>query len=375
MIEKAKKYKRVIIFGYDELGVEIYAFLYPHLSEDSQIAFCDNSIDKQDNKKVFSVQTAISKFSEALFVIASKSHATEMREQLIKYGIEKKDILEFLHNHSMDVKFQPSSSVRTVNVPVLYGELLKGKVALITGANRGIGFYMAKAFLANGADVIITGRNIDNVEESCAKLSKCFGNARVKGANLDVTDFDFLKTRILEIIEDEKIDILVNNAGISKGAIFGKTKQLDWDDTIGTNLKSLYFVSQIVARYMKEKGIQGNILNILSSSSFRPALNPYTVSKWGGRGLTLGMAKQLIKYGIVVNGLAPGPTATDLLVGDNCEDIKLVRNPSGRFARPEEIANMAVVLTSELGRLIVGDVLCMTGGAGVITYDDIDYPF
>ena len=91
------------------------------------------------------------------------------------------------------------------------------------------------------------------------------------------------------------------------------------------------------------------------------------------RGYTLGLAKTLIKHGIVVNGLAPGPTATPMLIKNENPNLSLPNNPSGRYALPEEIANMAVVLTSGIGRMIVGDIVYITGGAGVITFDDINY--
>ena len=126
---------------------------------------------------------------------------------------------------------------------------------------------------------------------------------------------------------------------------------------------------------MKQQNIAGNILNIASSSSFRPASSAYTISKWGVRGLTLGLAKSFSPYGIVVNGVAPGPTATPMLLKDKKDDLTFERNPLGRFALPEEIANMAVFLVSDMGRTIVGDIVCMTGGAGVITFDDVNYNF
>ena len=124
---------------------------------------------------------------------------------------------------------------------------------------------------------------------------------------------------------------------------------------------------------MKVNNIQGNILNIASSSSLRPGNSPYILSKWGVRSLTLGMAKTLIPYGIVVNGLAPGPTNTPMLFKDDYDGIELSSNPSGRYGTSEEVANLAVILVSSLGRLIVGDTLFMTGGAGVLTFDDVEY--
>lgn len=126
---------------------------------------------------------------------------------------------------------------------------------------------------------------------------------------------------------------------------------------------------------MKDHNIKGNILNISSSSGIRPAVSAYALSKWGIQGLTLGLAKSLAPYGIVVNSIAPGPTATPMLLGNDIQNINRPRLPSGRYAMPCEIANMAVMLVSEMGRTIVGDTIYMTGGAGLITFDDIDYTF
>lgn len=114
---------------------------------------------------------------------------------------------------------------------------------------------------------------------------------------------------------------------------------------------------------------------IASASCIRPADSAYTVSKWGIRGLTLGLAKTLAKYGITVNGIAPGPTATPMMIKDGQSNMWLERLPLGRYIMPEEIANMAVYLVSDMGRSIMGDMIYMTGGAGVLTYDDVKYSF
>ena len=126
---------------------------------------------------------------------------------------------------------------------------------------------------------------------------------------------------------------------------------------------------------MKENSISGNILNIASSSSLRPAASAYTLTKWGTRGLTLGLAKTFAPYGITVNGIAPGPTATPMLNKKEGDDLAFPGNPLGRFALPEEIANMAVFLVSDMGRSIVGDIVYMTGGSGLVTFDDVTYNF
>lgn len=167
---------------------------------------------------------------------------------------------------------------------------------------------------------------------------------------------------------------MVNNAGI-QGAQFGVATEEQYDAVMNTNLKGAFFLSQAVARSMVDAGVKGNILNICSSSSLRPAANGYTLSKVAMKELTEGMAKSLVPKGIIVNGLAPGPTATPMLHRDSGKDIKAQFNPLGRCALPEEIASMAVILCSSLGQTIVGSVVYMTGGAGILTYEDVKYPF
>ena len=159
------------------------------------------------------------------------------------------------------------------------------------------------------------------------------------------------------------------------GGDISNADERQYDLIMDTNLKGAFFLSQAVGRYMKQQDIAGNILNVASSSSFRPASSAYTISKWGLRGLTLGLAKSFSPYGIVVNGVAPGPTVTPMLLKDKNDDLTFERNPLGRYALPEEIANMAVFLVSDMGRTIVGDIVCMTGGAGLITFDDVNYNF
>ena len=262
-----------------------------------------------------------------------------------------------------------------VYVPVYHSELLKGKHALITGGTRGIGFAIAKAFINSGASVVITGRSKESVDRAVSELNNCTERKESAfGIVCDNKDCMSFKEKFKEAVSlCGKLEILVNNAGIISGGIFGNFENVGFDKTIETNLKAPAILSEIVAKYMIEKQISGNILNICSSSSLRPAISPYTISKWGLRGLTLGMAKTLIPHNIVVNGLAPGPTATEMLVHDDYDGIELKSNPAGRYATAEEIANMAVVLVSSLGRMVVGDIIYMTGGAGLITYDDMSY--
>ena len=255
--------------------------------------------------------------------------------------------------------------------------LLLGKTALVTGGTSGIGKSIAVAFMNAGANVIITSRNAEHAENIATQIRESNLNSKthVYGIELNTTDVASFDDKIASILSFSgicQIDILVNNAGVNLNGSYNCTEEA-YDNILDTNLKGMFFLSRCVGEYMVKNEIEGNILNIASASSLRPAISPYILSKWGVRGLTLGLAKKFIKHNIVVNGIAPGPTATPMLGKDSADDIALPNNPSGRFALPEEIANMAVVLTSSMGRVVVGDIVYMTGGAGLITYDDINY--
>jgi len=282
---------------------------------------------------------------------------------------------------SIKTMLLPLNKKIPIYIPVYHNDLLKDRTALITGGTSGIGFAIADRFLDSGATVIITGRDKSRLDHACKELLKKHPYAsidRIFGVVMDVTDMKSIKKGWEEILKltDKKIDILVNNAGVlSQVGFFDIRESIDEEDftrVMDTNVKGLYFLSRLVANYMIENRIHGNILNIASSSSLRPAITPYSISKWALRGFTLGLAKSLIKYGIVVNGLAPGPTATPMLTKDTAV-LNHPTSPSKRYADPLEIANMAVILVSSLSRMIVGDIVYMTGGCGTITFDDIPY--
>lgn len=265
-----------------------------------------------------------------------------------------------------------------VEIPTLYGEVLKGKVAVVTGGTTGIGFEIAKAFIHNGASVIITGRDSERIANAVVKLKKEIGNSEnmfVCGEVLDNTMTTQIEDRwkqILSHIENKHIDILVNNAGVISKIHFGKTDEKDYNLVMETNLKGTYFLSEIVSNYMIENGIKGNILNISSSSALRPAVSAYSMAKWAIHGLTLGMAKKLSPYGIVVNSIAPGPTATRMLQSDNIININRMSSPSERYATASEIANLAVIMVSDMSKMVNGDTMYATGGCGLLTFDDYD---
>lgn len=262
------------------------------------------------------------------------------------------------------------------NVTVLSpSEYLKGRTALITGGTSGIGYEIAKAFLYAGAEVVITGRNTSKLEDARHKLMQETGK-NVCATVWDVTNIKGIAKKTTEIqnLVSSPIDILVNNAGLVGGEIKNCTEET-YDTIMNTNLKGTFFLSQHIAHTWVDKGIRGNILNIGSSSSLRPATSAYTLTKNALLGFTRGLAKVLAPHGITVNGLAPGPTATPMTMPDGVKDEISFRNPLGRYVLPQEIANMAVFLVSEMGRSIIGDMVFMTGGSGITTLDDVNYSF
>lgn len=271
----------------------------------------------------------------------------------------------------------PVTKVTPRIVVLSQNKLLNGRIALITGGTSGIGFEIARSFINAGARVIITGRSQDRVDKAVNLLRDEYNNKEsVYGIVMDITDIEAIKAKVNEAILMVKgnLDILVNNAGINGGNFINGTPE-EFDNVINTNLKGVFFLSKEIADYMMKNKIEGNILNVASSSSLRPAISAYGLSKWSIVGLTRGLARLLAPKGIIVNGIAPGPTATPMQGVSKGEDIGLASNLVGRFALPEEIGSMAVILVSHMSRMIVGDVIYMTGGSGLVYNEDINYPF
>ncbi|MGL5434749.1 MAG: SDR family NAD(P)-dependent oxidoreductase [Lachnospiraceae bacterium] len=248
------------------------------------------------------------------------------------------------------------------NVTLAPNELLKGKNAIVTGASRGIGKSIAKSMIASGATVIALGRNPEHLskakEEICSEKYIPFP--------CDVSDVSRLSEYIREIsslLDDGKIDILVNCAGVKNGndeRFFDYTPE-DFDFVVDTNLKGTFFWCQQVSKHMISNNVKGHIVNVISIKGLIGEASPYSVSKWGCTSLTKGLARILAPKGIVVNGLAPGGTKTDM--ADLSDDSMVhLSTPSMRLADSNEMANVAVFLASDLGNNIVGDVIISDGG-------------
>lgn len=247
-------------------------------------------------------------------------------------------------------------------ISIVEGNYLKNQVALIVGGTGGIGYGMARKFLENGCKVVISGTNREKAKVLLETLGE---NAAF--VFMDITNVDSISKAVNKAVSIfGRIDILVNSAGFHEKEKFGDISEATYDRVLDTNLKGMFFVCQEVSNYMIDKGIKGHILNVSSASSSKPAWGPYEISKWGVRGFTLGLADTLIKYGIVVNAIAPGPVATKMIGKENTDDLAMPINPSGRMASVEEIANLAVFMVSSSGNMIIGDTYFISGGSGTI---------
>lgn len=191
----------------------------------------------------------------------------------------------------------------------------------------------------------------------------------VEAIVLDVTDIRNIDGKVNEAAKMfGKIDILVNSAGVNGHASFGNVTEEEYDKIMEVNIKGTFFMSQAMTNYMILNNIKGHILNVSSSSALRPAWEPYQISKWAVKGFTVGLADKMIKHGIVVNAIAPGKTATPMLERDGYDSLYNAECPAGRYATPEEIANLAIFMVSSMGDMVIGDTFYITGGSGITTF-------
>jgi NAD(P)-dependent dehydrogenase (short-subunit alcohol dehydrogenase family) len=246
---------------------------------------------------------------------------------------------------------------------------LKNKVVLITGASRGIGEATAKGLAQAGADVAIASRKLPDLEKVAEQIKKTGRKCVPVAAHVGKTEeINNLVKRVLE--EFGKIDILVNNAATNPSmAPAIDIDERAWDSIMNLNLKGLFFLSQAVARAMKEKG-GGKIINVSSVAGITPDILPvYSISKAGVIMATKVMAQQWAPYNIRVNAIAPGLTKTRfseaLWKNPDILQMAMSRTPMARPADPEEMVGAIIYLASDASSYVTGQVIAIDGGSTI----------
>ena len=246
--------------------------------------------------------------------------------------------------------------------------MLTGKVALVTGAGRGIGRQIALTLAAQNAFVIVNyNGSKDKAEETVSEIKAAGGDAVSYKCN--VSDFEECQQMITAIIKEYKhIDILVNNAGITRDGLIMKMSEDDYDAVLDTNLKGTFNTIRHMSRYfLKQKS--GRIINISSVSGIlgNAGQANYSASKAGVIGLTKAVARELASRGITVNAVAPGFVDTDMTdaLSDRATENLISQIPLGRTGKPQDIANAVLFLASDAAGYITGQVLSVDGGMAI----------
>ncbi|WP_081249153.1 SDR family NAD(P)-dependent oxidoreductase [Aliivibrio fischeri] len=241
-----------------------------------------------------------------------------------------------------------------------YNNILNGKRILITGGSSGIGFEIAKKFISQGGIVLITGRNKNKLEEASKKIN----SDRLFYLEWDVSDISIINDNLMKSKDllGGNIDVLINNAGVLLKQDFFSLSEDVWEKTYSTNSKSVFFLSKELSKFWIKRKIQGKIINISSTSGYCGSIIPYGMTKWDIIGFTEGLGKKLYPYGIIVNGIAPGRTATEMLNRKGNENIYDPMTSAKRYCLPEEVAELAMFLISDAANFIVGQTIVCDGG-------------
>jgi 3-oxoacyl-[acyl-carrier protein] reductase len=240
---------------------------------------------------------------------------------------------------------------------------LSGRIAIVTGASRGIGRATAKMLASAGATVVAAARG-DHARETVEEISAAGGQAHL-GA-LEVTDRESIDRLVSETLERHgRIDILVNNAGITRDQLMLRMKREDWDAVVGTNLTALFSCAQAVLRSMVKQR-SGRIISISSvvGQAGNAGQANYAASKAGIIGFSKALALEVASRGITVNVVAPGLIDTDMTraITESAHETWASKIPLGRLGSPEDIAGAVCFLASDEAAYITGQVLAVNGG-------------
>lgn len=242
---------------------------------------------------------------------------------------------------------------------------LAGKVALVTGASRGIGKEIALALAKAGANVVVNYSGSVERANEVAEEIKSLGREAI-AYQCNVADGEAVQTMVKETIDAfGKLDILVNNAGITRDNLLMRMKEEEWDDVINTNLKGVFLCTKAVTRQMMRQR-QGRIINIASIVGVigNPGQANYVAAKSGVIGLTKTTARELASRGITVNAIAPGFITTEMTdeLADEVKESMLKQIPLGSFGEGKDIANAVLFFAQEESKYITGQTLNVDGG-------------
>lgn len=251
-------------------------------------------------------------------------------------------------------------------MPILEDFKLDGKVALVTGSNRGLGQAIAIGLAEAGADVIGVSRGVDAPEthESITALGRKYQHIQSDFSELDANACKALVDGA--VTQFGSLDILVNNAGIIRRNPALEFSESDWDDVLQVNLKVVFFLAQAVAQHMQANG--GKIINIASMLSYQGGITvpSYTASKHAVMGLTRALANEWAKDGINVNAIAPGYMVTDNTSALRANEVRnsaiIARIPAGNWGNAEDLQGVVVFLASKASNYVHGTIIDVDGG-------------
>jgi 3-oxoacyl-[acyl-carrier protein] reductase len=240
------------------------------------------------------------------------------------------------------------------------------KVAVVTGAGRGIGLAVALRLAAEGAQVAVISRTEANATEAAGAINAEHGEGRARGYAVDVADGEAMAVTGKQILEDfGKVDVLVNNAGVTRDGLFLRMSEADWDLVMNVNLKGAFNATKAFQRsILKQPGAR--ILNVSSVVGLMGNAGQanYAASKAGLIGFTKSLAKEFSGRGVTVNAIAPGFIVTDM-TGELTDEVKekIVEHiPLKSLGDVDDVANVAAFLASEEGKYITGQVIAVDGG-------------
>ncbi|HMN01293.1 MAG TPA: 3-oxoacyl-[acyl-carrier-protein] reductase [Geobacter anodireducens] len=241
---------------------------------------------------------------------------------------------------------------------------LAGKIAVVTGASRGIGREIALRLAREGADVAVTATTLDSARKTADEIEQI--GRRALALAVDVADAAAVEALFASVVAAfGKVDILVNNAGITRDGLLLRMKDADWDAVLDVNLKGAFNCTREAAKLMA-KARSGRIVNIGSvvGEMGNAGQVNYCASKAGMIGMTKAAARELAKRGITVNAVTPGFIETDMtaVLSEKVRESLMQQIPLERFGAPEDIANAVHFLVSDMGSYITGHVLSVNGG-------------